>query len=325
MSVLFSSRNPKRPPDWRWLYADYLVRNDIEPSRFDHDHWVVKAARFRRRLEDCKGDEDFALLERKFPDLYWAWDVSRPADDSARTYTEADDLFRFNVEARLLTGADNEHIQERTGLSPNVIDAYEAVFYDVRSHLDNKAWIMHMVIGPQMHIGLKQVHNETLWKIFGYFGGRFVLDGMIETFSGQGHPRSASGTASFLSDSVRYDFKRLAVIAAKTFRLDTMSAPALLQMFVDLTRLERETGDAADTNESLDRGKKIFEALGRAWMIGSKAKDDLTVESNRFGVILNTHQSMMLQTAEGGERIRSMEIPKFPPPPTAELMIEAKS
>jgi hypothetical protein len=84
---------------------------------------------------------------------------------------------RWEIEARILAGETVEVIVQDTGLHADVIKWYELWFFDVRSRLDHRAYIMHQVIGWNALGAAPDV--GTVWKHYAYRSGPCVLDAII--------------------------------------------------------------------------------------------------------------------------------------------------
>jgi hypothetical protein len=77
-------------------------------------------------------------------------------------------LDRHELEARLLCCQPRAEIAKRLAVSEAVIDAYEAVFFNVADRLDSVSWVLHRVIGPRLHRGATDNDVGVFWKLYGY-------------------------------------------------------------------------------------------------------------------------------------------------------------
>jgi hypothetical protein len=176
--VTLSPNNPFRPPDWRWQRARQLLEPRVRRRRLDED-WVVRARCFGRALARAGGDLSRPRLARAHPEVIaacrlWLGEPRR----------------RWEVEARLLAGQDDATIADRLGINPGVIEAFEALFFDVRARLACSDWIAACVIGPRLYEALDVDDIETLWKTLAYHGGPLVLNALIDNVHTEGQPAS---------------------------------------------------------------------------------------------------------------------------------------
>ena len=168
--------NPMRRPDWKWLRALDWVRSgnsiDAAPrSRDDGEEgvrWIRAAADFYRAWSACRSERDQARLAQTMPAIYWA----------RRLYHD-DSPTRWAMEAYLLCRETDAQIGFLLGCPPEVVEAFEAVFFDVRSKLQHPDYIINVAIGPQIHQGVGSRDIGALWKLLGYQGGPYVVDSLI--------------------------------------------------------------------------------------------------------------------------------------------------
>jgi hypothetical protein len=167
-STVFLATNPFRPPDWRWHRAGQFIEARARRRREDDD-WVVRARRFRADLARAGGDICRHRLTLKHPELLGAY-----------LLWEGEPHQRWEVEARLLAGQSDGDIVNRVGVEAGVVEAYEAVYLDVRARLRSSDSIAASVIGRRLYEALDVDDIETLWKTMAFLGGPLVLDAMID-------------------------------------------------------------------------------------------------------------------------------------------------
>jgi hypothetical protein len=159
--------NPFRPVDWRWLRAADLVEGRRRPRPPHDDDWVVAAMRFRRWLRQ--------------PDV-----AARPSPpglpEAHALYAAPPSFRRWELEAWLLTREPLGQVAARCGLSPEAVEAYHAVFFDVRDCLDAAAYILNVVIGPKRHSGLTEADVDVLLKMRAYSYGPAALEELLKYY-----------------------------------------------------------------------------------------------------------------------------------------------
>lgn len=144
--------NPFRPPDWRSLRAEL---NDRSRS----DEWIRRIKRFRQADEDPTAD----------PILHAAHAIHR-----------GNRWMRAALQARILSGSNPALIASRCDLPHQVMTAYEAVFFDVRSRLPRTSWILSAVIRvhPMEFFAWSDV--ECFWGLMGYRFGAAAMEELLE-------------------------------------------------------------------------------------------------------------------------------------------------
>ena len=242
--------NPFRPLDWRWRRAGEALEGRPPLSRRD-DRQVRAATALRRKLlVDPVPD---ARLPARLRDYCQAWRLHEARTDPSW------EAYMAELQARLLSGADDDAIGDRLRLAPGAVAAYEALFFPVRGK--PTGWIVHHAIGSSMHTGLRPDDYATLWRWCGHFGGPVALDFVIDTVVGPTRPRNAGELAAAMRESVRNDLARKAMIAAKTASLNDLTQREMLALFAVLTD-RRDVRDPA-AGERLRAGveQAISEAL----------------------------------------------------------------
>jgi hypothetical protein len=162
--------HPLRPPPWRWLRAVDLA-DDRQPADAEDDPWVRQALRFCRQRRSLAAAAQEGLRQ-DMPALFQAHLL----------FTAPPSLKRWEIEARLLTEEPVGQIGLKTNTSPEVIDAYHAVFFHVRDRLQANGYICNAVIRTSLLGGLKEDDVATILKMYGYSGGPYVLDLLVDYY-----------------------------------------------------------------------------------------------------------------------------------------------
>lgn len=254
MSHVYSSSDPRRPPNWRHMRAASLIDGGRRPSRSADDEWVRLAYRLMSALRGCRQPLDFAAVASAFGAPYWAYDVH---------FSEALDRgnpMKAEIEARLLSGQDDKAIAARFGADPDVIDAYGRIYFDVRWAVESGArgYVMHQVLGPSLHAGFVESDYATLWKFAALTGGPDVLDSVIDIVpASYEHTGNAS---DWMTAAVGSQLSRKALIAATALRPNNFNAPDILAAYLKLCELSRARAAAGRGEEQAG----LLEALGAA-------------------------------------------------------------
>ena len=95
---------------------------------------------------------------------------------------------KLELEARLLAGQGDGEIADRVGVDGAVIEAYAALFFDVRFAWRAPTGSSACVIGGRLYEGFNVQDIETVWKIVGFQCGPMVLDALIEDAREDGRP-----------------------------------------------------------------------------------------------------------------------------------------
>src|SRR4051794_21690040 len=131
-----NAHDPLKGPSWRWQRSGYLLDHGRRPLPSSDDALTRAAWAFRGAQARCSDDADRERLASEYPALAEA--------NAAHT---REPLRRAELEARLLTGADDKSIAETMGLSPAGVAAYHDVHFEVRPHLKAPVYILGVVLG----------------------------------------------------------------------------------------------------------------------------------------------------------------------------------
>jgi hypothetical protein len=217
--------NPFRAPDYRWARACYLRERRGRLSPKWDDHWVRRAREFRRRLARYKGDIDHPRLGRLDPAVAGAHRL-RFGDDEKR---------RSRLEARIVSGQPAGEIAERAGLTLDVVEAYEALFFAVRDRLECADWVAAFVLGSRLHEGFAVGDEDFILKLYAYNFGPYFLDLVLDSIYG-----GSTGTDAADTDFTRRFAAtfRLAV-AIRSIPVTPEAAPKFVMLFARLEEIER--------------------------------------------------------------------------------------
>lgn len=234
-----SRHNPTRVPHWKWLRAISVDAGGPKASKTldgaDGFKWIRRALRLKRH-HAAAGNRPEVLynLARLDPAIFWAHSIW--AEDKQPT--------RWEIEARILAGETDEEIAKKVGCEPEVITAYEAVFFNVREKLNNTAYVVNVVMADSVTKGITERQYDLLWKMFGYRGGPHVLDAMTSRFSAIDKPQKPEDVSQFFQESAINSMRHKAAVAALTVPINSHTQLALLDAYVKYVEIERTTENA---------------------------------------------------------------------------------
>jgi hypothetical protein len=154
-----------RPPWWRWGRALELHEGQLRYRRFD-DEWVRRARRF------------VGVLARRDGDLGNPAVVSadRALAETARLSTTSQATLRHEVEARILAGQSDSEIAGIVGLDADVIEAFQALWFDIRARLNAIGWIGANIYGARFYRGTGGGDPELAARLIGFVLGPTAID-----------------------------------------------------------------------------------------------------------------------------------------------------
>jgi len=245
-SLVIAAQNPFRPADWRWLRAREIHEGDGAGASRRRDglqgyKWINRALNFLIEHENCRSDYQRQALADARPAIFWAhWAWSLSANPQ-----------KHSIEAHILARESNSEIGLRCGMSPDIIEAYEALFFNVREKMHHRQYILNCVMGPAIHRGITEREYDLLWKLYGYFLGPYIVDALESKFANPvwcGTPEAVG--AAVLDDAIG-TLKLKAALAAKTVPVNQHTQLALMEQFTKFVEVERNTDSAGKAQEQI--------------------------------------------------------------------------
>ena len=232
--ALLAVHDPARSPAWRWARALRHVVEDLRYSPCRDDEATGWAVRFRRAMKRCRTRRQWSGLRRRFPALYTAYMLSK---STSRKRTE--------IEARLLAGQNAGEIAMLTHVEIDVVEVYEATFFNVTDRLSAKAWVMAMAIGVGPYEAMTTSEFGRYLRTAAYCNGPVVLDAILSTIVAD----DGSFTLAKLTDWSTPEGQLAARLALSVITEFARLSPALiseLKRIHDLIdRFERRSGTLA--------------------------------------------------------------------------------
>ena len=238
--VDFFPLNPFRPPDWRWRLGQYIVTQVTAPRRPWFDKAVYRVVHYlrapgKRRTARSRVDAD---LER-----------------AILIHDDADPHARVELEARLMSGQDEAAIAGRLGLTPEMVDAYAATFFEVRGRQEHIDYIATNVLGSDFYrLGPRLADTRTLTLWFGWNFGPLGLELLLYRL---GWPGSSSWGDPPDPDLIR---SLDVLLAVHTRRCDETTALKEIRLCRQLAEIEAgpDPPDAKAVRRAVRRARGLY-------------------------------------------------------------------
>lgn len=193
---------------------------------------------------------------------------------AARKVHEEAGLFRDILQAFLLTKLSFAEISAKTGLAPAAVEAYEQVFFDVRTRLPHRGWIMTKAVGRPWLIREGCTIGQVLRRL-AYFAGEAVLEKLV-AYLKRTQPGALQLPISHasLSDAEERSIRRC--LALELLTLDNRNVVLLFGQHAEMLRQQPAGGQVAmdETTEQdwlehvqfTGEGSNLAAALDPAWV-----------------------------------------------------------
>jgi hypothetical protein len=280
MHVQFQQFNPFRDPQWRYERCLKLVEHQPQPlpaSPRRDDEYVRRYRKFLLRFLRSDDEEARAALFPLDPPLFYAHLIHHHPDREWRTI----------VQARLLTGDDDAEIANYGGTLPDTIHLYEQLFFNVRDRLDNKDWIVKTVLGTatqrasNRYDTMTDHQRDSLYKLFGYFGGPIILNTVISGFASRDLPTQSKHVPGWFDRTMKNLIKRKATMEAHRFEVDKFKVMELMHIHLAIITAEKEGGGGGN----IDYDKAVEAMLQHTpWGLAKKGYSHLNPLQQKYAI-----------------------------------------
>ena len=167
-----------------------------------------------------------------YPAIYWAYDLRTRADKRVALAA---------VEARILARQTDPEVAKAHGCWPRYIEAYEALFFNVRDRLKHQDFILCSVLQDVHNEGLENCKADMLWELFAYMGGPHVLEAPMLGMPADKWAARPECVASFLQEVAIDGIEQNGAVAALRVPVEAESCLQLLDVFTRVVEIERTT------------------------------------------------------------------------------------
>ena len=229
--------NPSRAPDawWRRARGYYFEGQLIPTVKRDGgrgNFWIRKAIRFLDAARQAKTKRQRMSVMAAYPAIYWAYDLRTRADKRVALAA---------VEARILARQTDPEIAKAHGCWPRYIEAYEALFFNVRDRLKHQDFILCSVLRDVHNEGLENCKADVLWKLFAYLGGPHVLEALMGRMPVDKWAARPECVATVFQEIAIDGIKQNGAVAALRVPVEAESCLQLLDVFTRVVEIERTT------------------------------------------------------------------------------------
>jgi hypothetical protein len=247
MHEQFQSVNPFREPSWRFQRVLDLVERDRPGRCTSRDDEYVKAyRRFAGKFRGARSEENRISLFPDHPGLFIANLIHHQPDKE----------WRWLLQARILSGEGDKKIASRMSTLPSAVDWYEKIFFNVRDRLEAEDYIAKHAIGkledrgPSAREGRQTDFQEQMsYKLFGYYGGPYLLDIMFSGFLKVPRPDRPERVDQWMDGTMQTLVRRKALSAARHLDINKFNVMQLLEIQLRIIEAAKDSGGSATEYE----------------------------------------------------------------------------
>lgn len=254
-------------PDWRWERVVRLVDRHTSPGRCTRrdDAYIRAARKFALCWRNRDSIEQREELFWETPGLYYAHDLHMRAANG-----EEDREGALFIQARLLARQDYATIAKAMGITPETVEWYEAIFFNVRNKLEHRDWVTKHIILPGMLRSPSSIDasGDTVpfrdssvakpfldgsLKLFAYFGGPHLVDILINGLQAGKPLISVDDMPAWVDQAWSMTVRRRSMMAATQFEINKYNVMELFAVHTRIMELERSEDTADKTRSATER------------------------------------------------------------------------
>lgn len=220
--------------DWRWQRVKELHAAGRAPSRTKDDKWTRRAWHYQRKKATMHVNAESRLAE-VYPAIHLAFKI----------FDDTHSMVRWIIEAGVLADVEPQTLADYLALPVEVIDAYEKLYFDVRSKLHAEGYITGCVIGPLIASGIAADDPDGFWKILAFYGGWDHVRGCWRA------GKATEEALSYYRDIARHQAILKAAASGLVVQPNSYNAPDLMRIGMEQIHHEEETGSGLAADKRL--------------------------------------------------------------------------
>ena len=230
--------------DWRWQRVLELADAAASASRKGVDHWVKRAYNYQKRKATLNVRTE-SRLAAAYPNIHTAFLI----------HMNAVTHFRWIIQAAVLADVDRKELADFLALTPDIIENYEMLFFDVRCKLKSRGYIIGSVLGPIMATGVNGTDPDGFWKILAFNGGWEHVQGCWDA------GRATSKAMAFYKTLGVQQAVIKSAASGVGVQPNNFNAVDLMRVGLERVQLEEERGKAVGGDEHTESFAALIENL----------------------------------------------------------------
>ena len=286
-------------PDRRWRLARRLAAKP-DPDRLGRaEPLVVQATEYQKALITCTTEAERAGVRNQWPSI-----------SEAHAVYEQNGVKRYEVEARLVAGEDDDAIAAKCAMTPAAVAAYEYLFGAIREFQGQLYRLMKLLVGSGVQDGFRDDELRQFWAWAGLTGGRFVVDKLVGAFRATWQPKDPPVLSTYLQPAAKVPLRMQAAIAATTLPPDDEGNEVALLSSACL-KIAEVMGDEAQAAQFIEELQRVVVGYAFGRLTGQTTQRRACLKTLR-ALLRGNGKSQSLATTP--RRPASKGQPKAPAP-----------
>jgi len=242
--------HPWRSPDAWWQRAIGIIGHEHLPASARIDtypgrRWIRRAEKYLQAICTANTRRAWQEVALRYPAIYQAHQLYEEAQPKYRNMRRA-------IEARILARQTDAEIAALQGCSSNTVEAYEALFFNVRKRLKHSDYVNNCLLNPLLLSEATASDRGTHWKVVGYSCGPLMLDAFMAELPKSARAMRSKDVPQCLDGATIGLVKLKAALSAMAITVESNTDLFLVRSLSKQLKLERTTAAKEQSTSSIE-------------------------------------------------------------------------
>ena len=278
--VNFEMNSPFRRPDWRNQRVMRILDGSRNRCDTSDDQFIKDLRKYRTKIRKNPDPAKRREIEEEMGPVAWADRIFSGREDRVLGRRAC------MIECRILAKQTNEEIAEEVGGTVEMVEYYEALFFDIRDRYKAHDWILGEILVPSfdhaMQAGPNNAFNaqngpsislpyfDATLRFFAYYGGPLVYDFAASGFRRDSQIKRREQTGLWFDDSWLNRVRQRSGAAAHGFEINKYNVVELFAVHAKIIEIIRAKDDEHKKQSDINQAVTAM-VSGMTWAIGTPA------------------------------------------------------